>query len=219
MDGDTNTESEDQASGPVAVSFASLDALFLDTNFGELQNITGPNVMDQHTSHQSRRGDKNNVPSSSVISPLASATSGAISLVANPLSLPPSQVSSIGSHAIQSQASASAIAMQTATLGSSNSIPEFLYQLTKMLTDDNRDIIEWTKGRMAGILGAVRELANRILTPSFQARSRSTTHTNSNHKCYTNTFVIPSLRRSNDNSTTLVSESLRGRERWHRART
>ena len=29
----------------------------------------------------------------------------------------------------------------------SNSIPEFLYQLTKMLTDNNRHIIEWTNGK------------------------------------------------------------------------
>jgi hypothetical protein len=28
-----------------------------------------------------------------------------------------------------------------------NSVPEFLYQLTKMLTDDNREIIEWSKGK------------------------------------------------------------------------
>lgn len=28
-----------------------------------------------------------------------------------------------------------------------NSIPEFLYQLTKMLTDDNREIIEWSNGK------------------------------------------------------------------------
>jgi hypothetical protein len=27
-----------------------------------------------------------------------------------------------------------------------NSVPEFLYQLTKMLTEDNRDIIEWSNG-------------------------------------------------------------------------
>ena len=27
-----------------------------------------------------------------------------------------------------------------------NTVPEFLYQLTKMLTDNNRDIIEWSKG-------------------------------------------------------------------------
>ena len=33
----------------------------------------------------------------------------------------------------------------------SNSIPEFLYQLTKMLTDDNRDIIEWTHGACSNV--------------------------------------------------------------------
>lgn len=27
------------------------------------------------------------------------------------------------------------------------SVPEFLYQLTKMMTDNNRDIIEWTGGK------------------------------------------------------------------------
>ena len=30
---------------------------------------------------------------------------------------------------------------------SGGSIPEFLYQLTKILTDNNRDIIEWTNGK------------------------------------------------------------------------
>jgi hypothetical protein len=29
---------------------------------------------------------------------------------------------------------------------STNSVPEFLYQLSKMLTDNNRDIIEWSNG-------------------------------------------------------------------------
>jgi hypothetical protein len=30
---------------------------------------------------------------------------------------------------------------------SSNSVPEFLYQLTKMLNDNNRDTIEWSNGK------------------------------------------------------------------------
>lgn len=29
---------------------------------------------------------------------------------------------------------------------SGHSVPEFLYQLTKMLTDDNKEIIEWSNG-------------------------------------------------------------------------
>ena len=31
-------------------------------------------------------------------------------------------------------------------VSSPNTVPEFLYQLTKMLTDKNRDIIEWSNG-------------------------------------------------------------------------
>lgn len=32
------------------------------------------------------------------------------------------------------------------TMPTTNTVPEFLYQLTKMLTDNNRDIIEWSNG-------------------------------------------------------------------------
>lgn len=34
------------------------------------------------------------------------------------------------------------------SIASSNAVPEFLYQLTKMLTDNNRDIIEWSSGKI-----------------------------------------------------------------------
>lgn len=33
------------------------------------------------------------------------------------------------------------------SIASPNAVPEFLYQLTKMLTDNNRDIIEWSNGK------------------------------------------------------------------------
>jgi hypothetical protein len=33
------------------------------------------------------------------------------------------------------------------TIPNSSTVPEFLYQLTKMLTDNNRDIIEWSNGK------------------------------------------------------------------------
>jgi hypothetical protein len=32
------------------------------------------------------------------------------------------------------------------SVASPNAVPEFLYQLSKMLTDNNRDIIEWSNG-------------------------------------------------------------------------
>jgi hypothetical protein len=35
-----------------------------------------------------------------------------------------------------------------AQIVSNTSVPEFLYQLTKMLTDDHRDIIEWSNGKI-----------------------------------------------------------------------
>ncbi len=35
-----------------------------------------------------------------------------------------------------------------AQIVSNNSVPEFLYQLTKMLTDEHRDIIEWSNGKI-----------------------------------------------------------------------
>lgn len=34
------------------------------------------------------------------------------------------------------------------SVASPNAVPEFLYQLTKMLTDNNRDIIEWSNGKI-----------------------------------------------------------------------
>jgi hypothetical protein len=38
-----------------------------------------------------------------------------------------------------------------------NSVPEFLYQLMKMLTDDNRDIIEWSNGAFLSALRGTKE--------------------------------------------------------------
>ena len=35
-----------------------------------------------------------------------------------------------------------------ASTPNTNTVPEFLYQLTKMLTDNNRDIIEWSNGKL-----------------------------------------------------------------------
>ena len=33
-----------------------------------------------------------------------------------------------------------------------NTVAEFLYQLTKMLTDDNREVIEWSNGESLFLL-------------------------------------------------------------------
>jgi hypothetical protein len=36
--------------------------------------------------------------------------------------------------------------MVPSSVPSTNTVPEFLYQLTKMLTENNRDVIEWSNG-------------------------------------------------------------------------
>jgi hypothetical protein len=63
-----------------------------------------------------------------------------------PLHFNPPLTKSVMSQALlQSHSSDSRISYMSAA---SNTVPEFLYQLTKMLTDDNRDIIEWAKGKI-----------------------------------------------------------------------
>ena len=82
-----------------------------------------------------------------------------------------------------------------------NSIPEFLYQLTKMLTDNNRHIIEWTNGTSVLSLPDRKRFSLNISPhnfTSFQARLKFIVHIDSKLKSYTNISGIPSLRRSND---------------------
>ena len=48
-----------------------------------------------------------------------------------------------------------------------NTIPEFLYQLTKLLTDDNRDAIEWNYGKTIIVCFTSTTPRNKILTFSY----------------------------------------------------
>lgn len=47
----------------------------------------------------------------------------------------------------RSQGRSLAPASSSAAVLINNSVPEFLYQLTKMLTDKNTDVIEWANGK------------------------------------------------------------------------
>ena len=58
----------------------------------------------------------------------------------------PVVTSSINSTVGQVQISPSTGVVVPSVVPSTNTVPEFLYQLTKMLTDNNRDIIEWSNG-------------------------------------------------------------------------
>ena len=56
----------------------------------------------------------------------------------------PSAIHLVGSGAMQISPSTGVLITATPN---TNTVPEFLYQLTKMLTDNNRDIIEWSNGK------------------------------------------------------------------------
>jgi hypothetical protein len=59
--------------------------------------------------------------------------------------LPPSSISLLGANAMPLSSPAGIVLPSVPT---TNTVPEFLYQLTKMLTDNNRDIIEWSNGKL-----------------------------------------------------------------------
>jgi hypothetical protein len=44
-----------------------------------------------------------------------------------------------------------------------NAVPEFLYQLTKMLTDNNREIIEWSNGKFINVVYAIIHFYSKLL--------------------------------------------------------
>jgi hypothetical protein len=62
---------------------------------------------------------------------------------------PPSSISLMGRTTMQLSPSTGVVVSAAPT---SNTVPEFLYQLTKMLTENNRDIIEWSNGKIDCVL-------------------------------------------------------------------
>lgn len=123
-------------------------------------------------------------------------------------------------------------AATTTTVTTHGSAPEFLYQLTKMLSDNtNRDTIEWSNGRIE--VHSPHRLETQVLNkyfrhskvsihrrprPSVGIVSANVSRPASVSLCILHEH-IGSSRRSNGSSTTLGSESSRGRGRWRRART
>jgi len=55
------------------------------------------------------------------------------------------------------------------TVAANSSVPEFLYQLTKMLTDDNREIIEWSDGKLTKSWGTASLTTTVRLDQSTQS--------------------------------------------------
>merc|ERR1712232_1075128 len=66
------------------------------------------------------------------------------------------------SHPSVAQSSASGNSVASAN----NTVAEFLYQLTKMLTDDNREVIEWANGKIE--VHNPHRLASEVLNRYFR---------------------------------------------------
>jgi hypothetical protein len=56
-----------------------------------------------------------------------------------------------GRNETQRVPSVSVASLPAAPAASSHSIPEFLFQLTKMLTENNSDVIEWSMGKIKSV--------------------------------------------------------------------
>jgi hypothetical protein len=133
--------------GPTAVSStSSLDSWFTQMAGGDSgtvssepthnQNATGQNMKPSYDSHTNPQAE-----STTVISPAINQLHQAPLVGALPhMMLPPNQMP------MYPTSRSAAVALAGTGTAGGNSIPEFLYQLTKMLTDDNREIIEWSKG-------------------------------------------------------------------------
>ena len=134
----TPGQEETLAPKPATVSSTSS----LDTS-GSLQN-------DYVTTHQSTSfggneasaGQSDAYPMQSAVYPattVPSATNGIGQL--------PSSISLVPRGGSRLHISPSTGVVVPSSVPSTNTVPEFLYQLTKMLTDHNRDVIEWSNGK------------------------------------------------------------------------
>ena len=134
-------------------SLSSIDT----TGYEQNDNTLDPNCVQQSTLHPlSMLPDPSG--SSTVVTSTTAATSADASfgLTTNttyiggptaarvPESEPSSSPKLTGSSTMQISSSTGVLVASTPN---TNTVPEFLYQLTKMLTDNNRDIIEWSNGK------------------------------------------------------------------------
>lgn len=144
-EGGISSLSNEAGEGPSAVSStSSLDSWFTQmaegdsgtVSSGPTQRTTGQ-VKPSHQPHTESQADNTSVISPAINQMLNAPLTGALPH----MMLPPSNQMPM----FPTSRSAAVALAGTGTAGG-NSIPEFLYQLTKMLTDDNREIIEWSKG-------------------------------------------------------------------------
>lgn len=78
----------------------------------------------------------------------------------------PSSIALAGTGAMQISPSTGVVVTASTPAPNTNTVPEFLYQLTKMLTDDNRDIIEWSNSKIE--VHSPHKLESHVLSRYFR---------------------------------------------------
>lgn len=152
-----NMEPKTERMPPSVSSASSLDSLQITVGrepSGAIASASGS--VGEHDTRQnasvtffaSLRGDQaarapSSVPTQSQQGVISPAVTAAIPSSVPPLSFSPMMLQS--NHLGVPMLPSGTPLTMPGTAGN-NSIPEFLYQLTKMLTDNNRHIIEWTNG-------------------------------------------------------------------------
>mmetsp|Transcript_17174 Transcript_17174/g.37569 ORF Transcript_17174/g.37569 Transcript_17174/m.37569 type:complete len:513 (-) Transcript_17174:390-1928(-) len=97
-------------------------------------------------------------------SSISTASTPAVAIKQEPVSVPaPSAIHLVGTGAVQISPSTGVLITATPN---TNTVPEFLYQLTKMLTDNNRDIIEWSNGKIE--VHSPHKLESHVLNRYFR---------------------------------------------------
>lgn len=123
---------------PAVSSQSSLESLHAHSTRGSSMSLKSTNNFNDRTRNQQQPQTSSILQSappstnSSVISP-ATTHPNTMMGVPSSLVLPPNQILPL-------------ISSAHITGSSSSNVPEFLYQLTKMLNDNNKDVIEWTNG-------------------------------------------------------------------------
>lgn len=133
----TGEEGEHFRAKPVTVSSSTSSMETASSFHNDRASIIGTQIVSNDPSlirttppaaHSIQYSTQKASPSSAAATTAGAAFPSSISLVHNPLRSP-------------------ATGVVIPSVASSNAVPEFLYQLTKMLTDNNRDIIEWSSGK------------------------------------------------------------------------
>ena len=120
---------------PMQQALATLSAEPTSSSLGmlDLTNTLSSSGTQQNSATTTNNNTITQIHGLNLQLPLLGGTAATSQQFQNPLSIPPpNQISD----------------ETVAQIVTNNSVPEFLYQLTKMLTDDHRDVIEWSNGKI-----------------------------------------------------------------------